>query len=259
MKKLLVSLAVLALGFTASAQAEQDKSKLCDCPSYYMEAFNPNFAEAPLVEEQPAAAPACKEGIRKWYIGLNGGAQVFSGTADYHLPFGKAIAPVGGINFGRYINHWLNIDLNLTAAQFKGLYNRPVGDKHFATENCFDLDAQRYYQQGAYLQLYARAGFDLNTIFGGYKPCRKTSFVPYVGGGIATGLGKNCADASNFGIVPTIDYGLEFLIRFCPVCTGVIDLHGNAVGIGLDNENCTVHAFHSSYGAKLGVRFNLGN
>lgn len=196
--------------------------------------------------------------VRKWYIEVNGGAQIFSGMTDKYLPFGESVAPVGGMRFGRYLNNWLNIDLNATAAQFKGVYTRPVEKKHFATDECFDLNTQKYYQKGTYLQLYARMGFDLNTIFAGYKEDRTLSFVPYIGGGIATGVGKNVLDISNFAIVPTLDYGIELNIRICSSCTGLIDIHGNAVGLKLDNEGCTVHPFHASYGAKVGLRFYLG-
>lgn len=195
--------------------------------------------------------------VRKWYIEANGGAQIFSGMTDKYLSFGESLAPVGGLGFGRYINSWLSFDLNASAAQFKGIYTRPVEDKHFATDECFDLNSQKYYQKGTYLQLYARIGLDLNSVFAGYREDRTLSFVPYVGGGIATGLGKNVSDVSNFAIVPTIDYGLELDIRISSTCTGLIDIHGNAVGLKLDNEGCTVHPFHASYGAKVGLRFYL--
>ena len=225
MKKLLVSFAILLIGIAASARTEQD---------------------------------TVSQAARKWYAGLNAGVQVYSGMTDKYLPFKETLAPVGGASFGRYLNDWLSIDLNLAAAQFKGLYTRPAGEKHFTTDDCFDLNAQRYYQKGAYIHCYARAGIDLNTLIAGYKEDRKTAFVPYVGGGVATGLGKTFTDAENFAFAPTIDYGLEFLIRFCPDITGIIDIHNSAVGLQLDNEGCTEHAFHASFGAEFGVRFNLG-
>ena len=197
--------------------------------------------------------------VHKWYVGLSGGAQIYTGMADKHLPFGKSIAPVGGVTFGRHFTNWLSVDLNLTAAQFKGVYTRPALEKHFATDRCFDLESQKYYQDGTYMQLYARVGFDLNTIFAGYKQDRKLSVVPYVGGGIASGLGKaEVSDVSNFAIAPTIDYGMELQINFSPRVAGIVDLHGNAIGLQLENEGCTEHSLHASYGAKLGVRFNLG-
>ena len=303
MKRLLISIAVLTIGLTVSAQTD-DINAVCDCPSYLLEALNPNHGNAQVKDaaattvtattastttaataataaaataaaitaataEQPSgtesdakklmAAETLKNAVRKWYIGANVGAQVFTGTTDKYLPFGQAIAPVGGFSFGRYINNWLNVDINLTAAQFKGLYARPVGDKHFVSDKVFDLDKQQYYQNGAYLQLYARAGFDFSTIIGGYEPTRRASFVPYVGLGMASGVGKNCSGFSNFGIVPSLDYGLEFLYKISPRWTAVADLHGNGLGIKLDNEDCKVHTFHASYGLKLGARFNLGN
>lgn len=227
MKKLFVSFLFLAICLSAAAQSDSDSD-----------------------------TTAVR---KKWYVDVNGGAQVFTGMTDKYLPFKEAVAPVGGISFGRYINDWLNIDLNASAAQFKGLYTRPIVEKHFATEDCFDLNSQRYYQKGAYLQLYARAGLDINTIIAGYDEDRTLSFVPYAGVGIASGIGKNAVEVSNFAIVPTIDYGLELLVKLSSVCTGVVDLHGNAVGVKLDNEGCSVHTFHASYGAKLGVRFSFGN
>lgn len=263
MKRILLSLVFVSFGLAAAAQTDTTTVKsvtvFCeDCPSYY-ESFAPALLDLETVKANQAASDTTKESVRKWYIGLSAGPQIFTGMIDKHMSFWEALAPVGGVTFGRYLTKWLSLDLNLTAAQFKGLYVRPVEDKHFATERCYDLNTQRYYQDGVYLQLYARLGFDLNTIFAGYKEDRKTAFVPYIGGGIVSGLGKNCADASNFAIAPTLDYGLEFHIRFSPLVTGLIDVHGNGVGLQMENEGCTEHDLHASYGAKIGVRFNLGN
>jgi len=261
MKRILLSLIFVSLCLAAAAQTDNTNSitVICeDCPSYY-ESFAPALLDIQTVKAQQNQTDSTGQAVMKWYIGVSAGPQIFTGMIDKHMKFKEALAPVGGVTFGRYLTKWLSLDLNLTAARFKGLYTRPVDDKHFATEDCYDLNNQRYYQKGTYLQLYARLGFDLNTIFGGYKADRKTAFVPYIGGGIVSGLGKNCADASNFAIAPTLDYGLEFHIRFSPLVTGLIDIHGNGVGLQLENEGCTEHNLHASYGAKIGVRFNLGN
>jgi len=265
MKRLLLSLIFISLGLAAAAQTDTTTVKsvtVCeDCPSYY-ESFAPALLDLGTVKANQAVAGAgigtTGERPRKWYIGFSAGPQIFTGMTDRHMKFKEALAPVGGITIGGYLTKWLSLDANVTAAQFKGLYTRPVGDIHFATDEVYDLNNQRYYQKGTYLQLYARLGFDLNTIFGGYKAARKTAFVPYIGGGIVSGLGSNCADSENFAIAPTLDYGLEFHIRFCPLVTGIIDVHGNGVGLQMENEGCTEHNLHASYGAKLGLRFNLG-
>jgi len=193
---------------------------------------------------------------RLWYLGVNGGAQVFSGMSDHNLAFGKRIAPVGGISFGRIMNNWLSLDATLTIAQFKGLYVRPTESKHFTTDRAFDLEKKTYYQDGAYLQFYVRAGFDLNTIIAGYKSDRKGSFEPYVGVGLSSGLGKSLG-VCNLTAAPTLDYGLQYKYNFCKSCSGIIDFHGNAVSQKLEGESCDLHAMHASYGLKLGLIFNL--
>ncbi len=259
MKKLLISMTIVLLGLSASAQTGQEKICRHACDSC-KECIQGKTCDKVCDSCKCDSCKCCKQDkVREWYAGVSGGVQVFTGMTDRHLSFGKTIAPVGGVTFGRYLNNWLSVDLNLTVAQFKGLYTRPVLDKHFATDRCFDLGTQRYYQDGVYMQLYARAGFDLNTIIAGYKPDRKLSVVPYVGGGIASGLGKALNDVSNFAIAPTIDYGVELQINFCPLIAGIVDIHGNGVGLQLENEGCTEHSLHASYGARLGVRFNLGH
>lgn len=224
---------------------------LCLCPAIYA-------GQSHIEQTTTAEDSARTDKPLHWYIGVDAGAQIFDGMCDSRLSFGSRIAPVGSVTFGREINNWLNLDVNVSVAGFRGLYVRPVEDKHFATNEAFDLDNKTYYQKGTYMQFYARAGFDLNTIFAGYKASRKGSFVPYVGVGVATGLGRSLG-VNNAAAALTLDYGLQYKLKVGSSVSLLWDFHGAAITKGLEGESCDEHSLHGIYGLKFGVLFNLRN
>lgn len=199
-----------------------------------------------------AASAQSTGGGKDWYLGLNVGPQVFNGVNDKFLPYGERIAPVGEISGGLWLNNWLTLDANVSAAQFKGLYTTPVGDKHFTTDKMFENGSLRY-QNGAYMQIDANLRFDLVNAFAKEEANYHSHVLPYVGTGCAIALGKDLTNRAAFVLNAGIQYRYDILPTF-----GILAEFKNSwVTKQLDNENGCDHKFHWVYGIKAGFYVNI--
>lgn len=188
------------------------------------------------------------------YIGVNAGAQVFNGMNDNRLGFGDRVAPVVELNGGVFVTQAIALDLNLSTAQFRGLYAYPFTGQHFQTGEVHVTDGNPYTydQRGWYLQADVNARFDLNTLIWGYKYNRHHHFIPYFGGGVATG-----ACAQNGRPAGLINLGLQYKYSFTPNWAVFGDFKSTWVGKGLENEVCEDHSLHNVYGLRLGFSYTF--
>lgn len=188
------------------------------------------------------------------YLGVSAGAQVFNGMNDSRLDFGDRVAPVIELTGGVWVTQAIALDLNLSGAQFRGLYAYPFGNQHFQTSDQHITDGNVYTfdQRGWYLQADVNARFDLNTLFWGYKYNRHHHFVPYFGGGVATG---SCGHSG--GPAGLINLGLQYKYNITPNWAVFGDFKSTWIGKGLENEVCDEHSLHNVYGLRIGFSYTF--
>lgn len=168
MKFILVPV-LLALTFGAAAQPQvKVKSDTTETVTYDGNKFR--------VQTAPARA--------NWFIGLQGGGQLIFGDHDKQCKLGDRIAPALDIYFGKWFTPVVGGRVRYSGLSFKGATQTDV---HSTGKEVPGKGGHGYWltkQKFRYVEFAGDVMCNLSNAFGGYRPDRFYSAIPYVGLGV---------------------------------------------------------------------------
>lgn len=205
-------------------------------------------------------AGAQNEG-RNWYLGADGGIQLFNGYEDKYMDFVDRIqAPTFQVTLGRNIIPGFSLDGNVAMCNMVGLYKYFDYNANFTSQEFYDNEStiaaveNLHIQDGWYVHAYLRAGVDLLNIGKDPQQAKKSHLSPFLGAGFAWGTSSNRGSSSS----PTIVYGLNYGYDVCRSCRCYIEANCHSLEDKLEGEMCEIHSLHSVYSLRLGLMFNIG-
>ena len=161
-----------------------------------------------------------------WFVGVNGGAQIYLGEFDKLMKYNDRISPALDISVGK----WFTPSIG-TRIMYSGFYTKgATKNKTFATKMFVDESQLLYKQKIEMMNLHADVMFNTSNLLFGYNPKRFYNMIPYAGIGcfIAWEKERNI----NYGIIG----GILNTFRICPGLDLNLDIRGAIVDENFDNE-----------------------
>lgn len=201
MKFILVPV-LLTLTFGAAAQPQvKVKSDTTETVTYDGNKFR--------VQTAPARA--------NWFIGLQGGGQLIFGDHDKQCKLGDRIAPALDIYFGKWFTPVVGGRVRYSGLSFKGATQTDV---HSTGKEVPGKGGHGYWltkQKFSYVEFAGDVMCNLSNAFGGYRPDRFYSAIPYVGLGVGrvtqnpktTELMGHIGYLSAFRVCDAVDINLD--------------------------------------------------
>ena len=214
MKFILVPV-LLALTFGAAAQPQvKVKSDTTETVTYDGNKFR--------VQTAPARA--------NWFIGLQGGGQLIFGDHDKQCKLGDRIAPALDIYFGKWFTPVVGGRVRYSGLSFKGATQTDV---HSTGKDVPGKGGHGYWltkQKFSYVEFAGDVMCNLSNAFGGYRPDRFYSAIPYVG----LGVGRVTQNPKTTELMGHIGYLSAF--RVCDAVDINLDLRTGYVNDRFDGE-----------------------
>ncbi len=183
-----------------------------------------------------------------WFISAGGGVQMYFGDADAKASFGDRVAPAVDISLGKWFTPGLGLRLSYNGLQAKGA---SMSDVNYSTGESFQKDGGKYYNtKWNMMNLHSDVLFDLTNMFGGYKPNRVYSFIPYVGFGWAHSYDLPRTDELTFNA------GLINRFRLSPALDLNLEIRGLLVKDGFDGEKGG-RSYEGMAGVTLGLTYKF--
>jgi len=161
-----------------------------------------------------------------WFVGVNGGAQIYFGEFDKLMKYNDRISPALDISVGKWFTPGIG-----TRIMYSGFYTKgATKNKTFATKIFVDESQRLYKQKIEMMNLHADVMFNTSNLLFGYNPKRFYNLIPYVGIGcmIAWEKERNI----EYGIVG----GVLNTFRICPGLDLNLDIRGTIVDDDFDKE-----------------------
>lgn len=175
MKKIIVLSVMMLLGFSSFAQDEAVIQMQSKHGPYVTNRFFDN-----------------------WFISAAGGVQVYFGQSGARETFGKRIAPALDVSVGKWITPSVGLRLQYAGLKAKALVYGNIPYATDPTENGY------YKQEFNTSNLHFDVLWNISNAWGGYRPDRFWSFVPFAGFGWARSYNENTHKneiAGTFGLL----------------------------------------------------------
>ena len=209
---------------------------------------------------------------KNWEFGIMVGGQAY--LAEYQRLFSR-----GSFNpkdwwmpgFDAYIQKWASpvfgIGVGLNVAGYTGIYQN--GDERTTYRLSTDPVYKSYYPgetkeyhqaKGAYLNLFAKANFDITNLFWGYNPKRVFDWTGYLGGGVILPVSK----VQYYAVGATFNAGLDFWFRIAQRWRIGFSVRGALISDDFNGIDYTVSGdinnipLDGMIGATIGVSHKFG-
>ena len=219
MKKQLIATALIALaGITAMAQQPTVKTDTTVTVEYSSDRYR--------VETAPFKA--------NWFVGVDGGAQVYFGEHDKQCKFGDRLAPALNVYVGKWFTPAIGVRLGYSGIGQKGA-TQDWSHTHSTGKEVPGKGGHGYWlkrQEFSFWNIHADVMFNLANVICGYKP--EGHFwnpSPFIGVGLAHVYSEEPKNSEISGNV-----GLNNAFRLCDALDLNVNIHGMMVNEALDGE-----------------------
>ena len=219
MKKQLIATALIALaGITAMAQQPTVKTDTTVTVEYSSDRYR--------VETAPFKA--------NWFVGVDGGAQVYFGEHDKQCKFGDRLAPALNVYVGKWFTPAIGVRLGYSGIGQKGA-TQDWSPTHSIGKEVPGKGGHGYWlkrQEFSFWNIHADVMFNLANVICGYKP--EGHFwnpSPFIGVGLAHVYSEEPKNSEISGNV-----GLNNAFRLCDALDLNVNIHGMMVNEALDGE-----------------------
>lgn len=139
--------------------------------------------------------------LDNWYLGVGVGAMTFNGNHGDEGSYGSRIAPTFNVQLGKWVSPVVGVRANFNWVKAKGYTLNPNGANIYET-----LREGVYKTKFPLMTLSGEVMFDVINLFGGYRPGKVYSLLPY--GGI--GLVRSGGDAKKNNVGFSVGFDNRF-------------------------------------------------
>ena len=216
MKRILIATAMMALAGVASTAQPKVKTDTTVTVEYSSDKY--------IVETAPFKA--------NWFVGIDGGAQIYFGEHDKQCKFGDRLAPALNIYVGKWFTPTVGARIGYSG----------IGQKGATQDHTHGLDAEvpgkgghgywLYKQEFSFWNIHADAMFNLANAFCGYKPEGHVwNPTPFIGLGWAHVYSEEPKTNEI-----TANAGLINAFRLCDALDLNVNVHAMMVNEAFDGE-----------------------
>lgn len=169
-----------------------------------------------------------------WFVGVDGGAQVYFGEHDKQCKFGDRLAPALNVYVGKWFTPAIGVRLGYSGIVQKGA-TQDWSPTHSTGKEVPGKGGHGYWlkrQEFSFWNIHADVMFNLANVICGYKP--EGHFwnpSPFIGVGLAHVYSEEPKNSEISGNV-----GLNNAFRLCDALDLNVNIHGMMVNEALDGE-----------------------